>query len=186
MIANRNTVLETEKFELIDENDAKVPWVECELDRGFSAERAVVRDKRILLVDDEEQLRAVVRMILELDGHQVTEASNGAEALSLFTGGEFDLVITDFEMPVMKGNELAARIKQFDPSLPILMITASERACLDAENPVDTLMHKPLTVPELHFALGKLFSVDHGLECPDIQTRPEPVRDRDRASVVLA
>ena len=183
MIANRNSVLETEKFELIDDNDAKVPWVECELDRGFSAERAVVRDKRILLVDDEEQLRAVVRMILELDGHQVTEASNGAEALSLLTMGEFDLVITDFEMPVMKGNELAVRIKVFDPLLPILMVTASERARLDAENPVDALMHKPLTVPELHYALGKLLSEDHGLECTEIQTRPDSARDR--ASVVL-
>ena len=183
MIANRNTVLETEKFELIDDNDAKVPWVECELGREFSAERAVVRDKRILLVDDEEPLRAVVRMLLELDGHQVTEASNGAEALSLFNMGEFDLVITDFQMPVMKGNELATRIKQFDPSLPILMVTASERAHLDAENPVDALMHKPLTVPELHSALAKLLPVDHRLECSDIQTRPEPVLDR--SSVVL-
>lgn len=180
MIANRNSVLETEKFELIDDSDAGVPWVESE----FSAERAVVRDKRILLVDDEEQLRAVVRMLLELDGHLVTEASNGAEALSLFTVGEFDLVITDFEMPAMKGNELAAKIKLLDSSLPILMITASERARLDAENPVDALLHKPLTVPELHYALGKLLPVDHGLERTEIQTRPGPARDRP--SVVLA
>ena len=173
MIANRNPVSESEKFELIDDSDAGVPWVES----GFSAEHAEVRGKRILLVDDEEPLRRLVRMMLELDGHQVTEAGNGAEALSLFTMGEFDLVITDFEMPEMKGNELAVRIKLLDPSLPILMITASERACLHVENPVDALLHKPLTMPELHDALGRLLS-DRRLECTDIQTRPDPNRSR--------
>jgi len=166
MIANRNSISESEKFELIDDSDAGVPWVESE----FSAEQAVVRGKRILLVDDEEPLRGLVRMMLELDGHQVTEASNGAEALSLFTIGEFDLVITDFEMPAMKGNDLAVRIKLLNPSLPILMITASEWARLDDENPVDALLNKPLTAPDLRYALGKLLS-----------TQPDPAR----SSVVL-
>jgi two-component system cell cycle response regulator CpdR len=152
MIANRNPVSESEELELIDDSDAEVPWVECE----FSHQQAVVRGKRILLVDDEEPLRELVRMMLQLDGHQVTEASNGAEALSLFTMGGFDLVITDFEMPVMEGNELAARIKLLDPSLPILMITGSEWARLGVENPVDALLTKPLTVPDLQDALGKL------------------------------
>jgi CheY-like chemotaxis protein len=154
MIANRNPVSESEKFELIDDSDAEVPWVECE----FNAEQAEIHGKRILLVDDEEPLRRLVRMMLELDGHQVTEAGNGTEALSLFTMGEFDLVITDFEMPVMKGNELAVRIKLLDPSLPVLMITASEWAGPDVENPVDALLNKPLTVTDLHDALGKLLS----------------------------
>ena len=166
MIANRNSISESEKFELIDDSDPGVPWVECE----FSAEQAVVRGKRILLVDDEEPLRGLVRMMLELDGHQVTEASNGAEALSLFTIGEFDLVITDFEMPAMKGNDLAVRIKLLNPSLPILMITASEWARLDDENPVDALLNKPLTAPDLRYALGKLLSA-----------QPDPAR----SSVVL-
>ena len=154
MIANRNSISESEKFELIDDSDAGVPWVESE----FSAEQAVVRGKRILLVDDEEPLRGLVRMMLELDGHQVTEASNGAEALSLFTIGEFDLVITDFEMPAMKGNELAVGIKLLAPLLPVLMITASERARANAENPVDLLLHKPITVLDLRSAVGKLLS----------------------------
>ena len=164
MIANRNSVSESEKFELIDDSDAGVPWVES----GFSAERAVVRGKRILIVDDEEPLRELVRMMLELDGHQVTEASNGAEALCLFTIGEFDLVITDFEMPVMKGNELAVRIKLLDPTLPILMITASERARLDVENPVDALLNKPLTVTDLHDALGELLSARPAAARPSV------------------
>ena len=116
-------------------------------------------------MDDEEPLRACLRIILELEGHQVTEASNGAEAMRLFTIGVFDLVITDFEMPAMKGNELAVSIKLLAPSLPILMITASARARRDAENPVDALVNKPFTVSELHCALGKLLSA-----------RPEPAQ----------
>jgi CheY-like chemotaxis protein len=123
-----------------------------------SAEQFEVRGQRILLVDDEEPLRACVRMMLELEGHQVTEARNGAEALNLFNIGEFDLVITDFEMPVMEGNKLAIGIKFLVPSLPILMISASERARRDVENPVDAVLKKPFTVTDLHGALGKLLS----------------------------
>jgi CheY-like chemotaxis protein len=97
-------------------------------------------------------------MILELEGHQVTEAGNGAEALNLFASGHFDLVITDLEMPVMKGNELAVSLKLLAPSLPILMITASASARREATNPVDGLLDKPLMVTELHGALRKLLS----------------------------
>jgi two-component system, cell cycle response regulator CpdR len=150
MIENRHPVLAS--FEPLQTGGAEAPWVE-------------VRGKRILLVEDEEPLRACLRMLLEMEGHQVTEASNGAEALNLFTSGLFDLVITDFEMPVMKGNRLAVGIKQLAPSLPILMITASARARRDAENPVDALLNKPFTVPELHCALRKLLSA-----------RPEPAQ----------
>jgi CheY-like chemotaxis protein len=118
--------------------------------------------------------------MLELDGHQVTEARNGAEALNLFTIGEFDLVITDFEMPVMEGNKLAVGIKLMSPSQPILMVTACERARRGFENPVDALLNKPLTATELHRVVGKLLS-----------TRPEPgqpsvVPPREGASVAFA
>ena len=150
MTANECPVFAT--LEPLQANAAEAPWV----GRQWSADQAVVRSRRILLVDDEEPLRASLRMMLELDGHQVTEAGNGAEALNFFTIGEFDLVITDFEMPMMKGNELAVSIKLLAPSLPILMITASETARGDLDNPVDALLNKPLTVPDLRRALKKL------------------------------
>ncbi|HTL59862.1 MAG TPA: response regulator [Candidatus Limnocylindrales bacterium] len=152
MIENRNTVLEN--FEPLQASGAEARWAEPDL----SANHAEVRSKRILLVEDEQPLRACLRMMLELEGHQVTEASNGAEALSLFTIGEFDVVVTDFEMPLMKGNKLAVGIKLLAPSLPILMITASASARRDAENPVDALLNKPFTVAELHGALAELLS----------------------------
>lgn len=157
---------------------AEAPWVE----RDSSAEPVKVRGKRVLIVEDEEPLRACLRMILELEGYQITEAGNGAEALNLFNIGEFDLVITDFEMPMMKGNELAASIKRLAPSLPILMITASEMARGEVDNPVDAFLNKPLTVPDLRCTIAKLLlarpepaqpSVVSSLESPSAAFAPE-------------
>jgi len=152
MIADTQPVLEG--FDPVQASGAEALWVE----RDLSADQFEVHDQRILLVEDREPLRASMRMMLELDGHQVTEASNGAEALNLFTPGEFDLVITDFEMPIMNGDELAEGIKLLAPSLPILMITASERARAGAGDPVDTLLNKPVRVADLRGALAELFS----------------------------
>lgn len=126
--------------------------------RDLSTDPVEVHAKRILLVEDEAPLRGCLRMMLEMEGHQVTEARNGAEALSLFTLAKFDLVITDFEMPVMPGNLLALGIKLLAPLQPILMVTGSEGARRNDENPVDVLLNKPLTVTQLRWALGKLLS----------------------------
>jgi DNA-binding response OmpR family regulator len=166
MIENQHSVLTS--FEPLQTHGAAAPWP----GRDLSAEQVGVRGKRILVVEHEEPLRACLRMMLELDGHQVTEASNGAEALRLFTVGEFDLVITDFEMPIMNGSELALGIKQLAASLPILMITASEKARRGVQNPVDALMYKPFTVSELHGALRKL-----------LWARPDPTQPATVASM---
>lgn len=76
----------------------------------------------------------------------------------MFTKGQFDLVATDFEMPVMKGNELAVRIKQEAPKQPILMITAYGKDLGDPENPVDGILNKPFTLHDLRRAIAKLLS----------------------------
>ena len=118
----------------------------------------IIRGKRILLVDDEASVRESFRALLQIDDHTITEAKNGAEALDLFTKGQFDLVMTDFEMPVMKGNELAVRIKKLAPKQPILMITAHGKELGDSENPVDSILNKPLTLDELREAIATLLS----------------------------
>jgi len=161
MIENRHSVLTS--FEPLQTGGAEASWIYPDL----SAEPAEVRGKRILLVEDQAPIRACLRMMLEMEGHQVTEASDGAEALRSFAIGQFDLVITDLEMPVMRGNELAVGIKQLAPSVPILMITASARARREAENPVDALLSKPFMVKDLHCELRKLLSA-----------RPEPAQLR--------
>jgi CheY-like chemotaxis protein len=113
-----------------------------------------IRRKRILLVDDEESVRGAYGMMLSIDEHQVVEAGNGKEALEQFDKGPYDLVITDFEMPVMKGGELATRLKQLAPSLPILMITAYGKEVGDPSNPVDAILNKPFTLEELRGAIA--------------------------------
>ena len=119
-------------------------------------EQNIIRGKRILLVDDELGLRGSFRLLLEIDDHIVTEADNGAEALDLFTKGQFDLVATDFEMPVMKGNELAVRIKNLAPKQPILMVTAYGKELGESQNPVDSILNKPFTFDDLRGAIAKL------------------------------
>src|SRR5262245_27130454 len=80
--------------------------------------------KRILLVEDERWVRECIKRLLWLDAHNVTEAANGSEAVALFVKSEFDIVITDYDMPEMAGDELVANIRTLSPEQPILIITA--------------------------------------------------------------
>jgi CheY-like chemotaxis protein len=122
--------------------------------RGFMPRHTTLR-KHILLVDDEGSVRAALRFLLLNDQHTVVEANNGAEALALFTQKEFDLVILDCQMPFMKGDELAIRIKNAAPRQPILMITAySLKACPD--NPVDAILNKPFDLARLRQTMAQL------------------------------
>ena len=111
----------------------------------------------ILLVEDERVVRETLRLLFTRDSHTVVEANNGAEAFALFHREKFDLVVTDFEMPFIKGDELATRIRQVAPNQPILMITAfSHRPGLD--NPVDVVVNKPFDSARLLEVLGRLLS----------------------------
>ena len=94
--------------------------------------------------------------MLGLDEHVVTEAASGREALDLFRPGRFDLVITDYVMPLMKGDELARNIKRLEPSEPVLMITASagEFGCIPAS--VDAVLQKPFGFEDLRQAVAQL------------------------------
>ena len=116
------------------------------------------RRKSILLADDQQSVREAISLLLSLDEHAVVEASNGAEALDLFRRGQFDLVITDFDMPKMKGNELATRIKQLSPAQPILMITAYAEKLGASDNPVDALLDKPFQIEDLRRTMAELLS----------------------------
>jgi CheY-like chemotaxis protein len=114
------------------------------------------RGKRILLVDDQQNVREAIRFLLRQDDHSVIEAADGPAALDLFRQHHFDLVITDFEMPIMKGNELAARIKQLSPAQPVLMITAYAGRLMDAEVPIDGILDKPFHLVDLRQLLAEL------------------------------
>jgi two-component system phosphate regulon response regulator PhoB len=111
--------------------------------------------KRILIVDDERAVRENLRLLLPSKHYTIVEANNGAEAFALFLGSKFDFVLTDFEMPFVKGNELASRIKRVAPQQPILMITAFHHRP-GADNPVDAVLSKPFDSRRLMQTMDEL------------------------------
>ena len=113
--------------------------------------------KRILLVDDERLVRETLRLLLGQIGFAVVEANNGAEALGLFAREPFDLVVTDYEMPFVKGNELAARIRRISPRQPILMMTGFGHNA-SPNNPVDAVLAKPLNFARLRTIMHQLLN----------------------------
>ncbi|MGO8931272.1 MAG: response regulator [Limisphaerales bacterium] len=112
--------------------------------------------KRILITEDDDSVRQTIKLLLMADNYAVTEARTGEEALDLLKRERFDLVITDFEMPGLKGSELAVIIKQQLPSQPILMITAYAERCGDCDNPVDAVLAKPFRIEDLRNAMARL------------------------------
>jgi len=112
----------------------------------------------ILVVDDEPLVCDAVRLMLNFDGHKVETANSGKEALEKFKKGKYDLVITDFSMPVMKGDELATTIKSIDPTQPVVMITAYAEMIQSSGNPlggVDCMISKPFMLESLREAIKK-------------------------------
>src|SRR5215471_2333038 len=115
--------------------------------------------RRILVVDDEPFVCDAVKMMLTFDGHIVETATNGKDALALFEIGKFDLIITDFAMPTMKGDELAAAIKARSPKQPVVMITAYAEMLQSSSNPltgVDFVISKPFLLENLREAIAKV------------------------------
>ncbi len=78
---------------------------------------------RILVIDDEAEIRRSVRMILEYEGYDVTEASSGPEGLAMVEREPPDLVFLDIKMPGLDGLEALQRIRQTNESLPVVMIS---------------------------------------------------------------
>jgi CheY-like chemotaxis protein len=112
--------------------------------------------RRILLIDDEPDVRAAIGFVLRFDKHTVVEAGSGREALELFQPGKFDLVITDYLMPEIRGDKLAAIIKRLDPAQPILMVSGSA-VLLDASTlQADALLAKPFSLAELRQFIAQL------------------------------
>ena len=105
--------------------------------------------KRILIVEDERNIRELLKAVLSGDGHTVVEANNGVEGLGVFRKEPFDLIIIDFGIPFMQGDELAVRIKQLAPHQPILMMTGQGVIRSGPRNPVDAVIAKPFNTERL-------------------------------------
>jgi CheY-like chemotaxis protein len=114
--------------------------------------------KHILVVDDEPFVAESVQFLLEEDGYVVERATSGHEALGIFEPGKFDMVFTDYLMPQMRGDKLAAAIKCLCPTQPVVMITAFPEKLQSSECPlggVDSFICKPFDAQILRTALAR-------------------------------
>ena len=112
----------------------------------------------ILLVDDDSSFCRIIETALLISGHSVVSAHNGLEALDLFAPGKFHLVLTDYLMPAMTGDKLAAAIKDLSPGQPILMLTAYGENLWPSSpvlNRVDGLISKPFKLDTIRQAVLK-------------------------------
>ena len=107
---------------------------------------------KILIVDDDKNLRYLLRETLELEHYTVLEAKDGVDALAVYEREHFDLVIVDIMMPRMNGYQFCEALRLTNPKLPILMISAKQ---LPADRKrgflagIDDFMTKPLDPEEL-------------------------------------
>ena len=128
---------------------------------------------RVLVVDDEDRVRTILKIMLQEKKHVVFQASNGHEALEVILGEDIDLVISDIRMDVMDGKQLLTRIKQENLACPVVFITAyaSTESVIDALRlgAVDYLV-KPFEEAAVHLAveralgIGKLMSENRQLK----------------------
>lgn len=85
----------------------------------------VIPRARIVIADDDEDVRNLYAAILGFEGYQVTLAANGAEALEQLSNGEFQLLVTDRQMPVVDGEALVLRLRSAGIGIPVVMISGS-------------------------------------------------------------
>ena len=98
----------------------------------------------VLIVDDEQPLTDVIRLLVEDLGHRAVTASNGVEALELVRRDKPDLVISDIMMPLMPGDELCRRLKQEPDLRDLKVILMSAAGSRRAEGTgADAFVHKP-------------------------------------------
>jgi CheY-like chemotaxis protein len=119
--------------------------------------------RHILVVDDDSLVRKTVQMLLNTEGHTVDEAASGAAALEMYEPGKFDLIFTDYFMPEMKGDALAAAIKERSPSQPVVMITAFPEKLQSSDCPlggIDSFICKPFELDMLQAAINRYAPVN--------------------------
>ncbi|MCK0526366.1 MULTISPECIES: chemotaxis response regulator CheY [unclassified Anaerobiospirillum] len=121
------------------------------------------KDIKILIVDDFSTMRRIIKNLLRDLGYNNThEADDGATALPMLESGDFQFVITDWNMPIMQGIELLRKIRESPKlkSLPVLMVTAEakrEQIVTAAQAGVNGYIVKPFTADILKGKLDKIF-----------------------------
>lgn len=119
--------------------------------------------RRIVLADDDQQIRSFLKAILKAQGFDVHQAGDGQEAAEVLKelGGMVDLLITDIKMPRMDGVALAKAVAELYPTLPVLFISGWTFDLLDApewRQPGYAFLQKPFLPKALISAIGHLLA----------------------------
>ena len=118
---------------------------------------------RVLVVDDEAQMRKALKAVLERKGYEVVTVEDGAKALLKITNDSFDVMITDIKMPGMSGIELLRSVRALAPALPILMMTAYgtiENAIEAMKEGASDYILKPFPSEIIESAVAKVLRVN--------------------------
>ncbi|MET0624371.1 MAG: response regulator [Pyrinomonadaceae bacterium] len=138
--------------------------------------RRAVRQHRVLVVDDEENVRITTAAILEQEGYEVATASDGREALEMAARGHYDLVLTDLRMDDMDGSALLHELQQRHPNVVTIVLTgyASIESSIDAlRQGVYDYLVKPCMVEDLKRTVGR--ALEHREQRMQISELSNPV-----------
>ena len=114
--------------------------------------------ERILIVDDEDQMRDLLAKVLEKNGYQVTTAPDGGSALALLEKESMDLVVTDVRMPGMDGMEALKAIKELNPDTGVIIMTAFgsiDQAVQAVKEGAHDYISKPFKIDEMLLTIRK-------------------------------
>lgn len=120
--------------------------------RRDSVAKGIVAKGRFLVVDDEPSLRRLAGIALTEAGFSVTQAVDGQEGWERLCLGEFDVLVTDLDMPRLNGLELVRRLRQEGYDLPVIVVTGSTALNSPSDAPelrLQTVLHKPYTLSDL-------------------------------------
>jgi len=115
------------------------------------------KKKRVLLVDDNPSILEILSMMLRSENLEIETANDGAAALDLITNelkGNFDIIITDYQMPVVDGQKFAETLKKHDAykNIPIILVTQEIHRKYENEEKFkvfDKILYKPITKDSL-------------------------------------
>ena len=144
-----------------------------------SEECSSIGRKKILIVDDNSDLRKLIALFLKRSDYDTVEAATGLEAIKQASATHFDLILMDLSMPVLTGDEAMARLKT-DPStrnIPVIVTTAFSYGSLvdrAITAGADEIMHKPFALKLLRAALQRHLSLDY--QPPGIPIRPRELQ----------
>lgn len=134
---------------------------------------------KLLVVDDEEKIRALIRKYAEFEGHSVTEAENGMQAVELCRNEKFDLIIMDVMMPELDGFSACREIRKTSDT-PILMLSARGEEydkISGFELGVDDYVVKPFSPKELMLRVDAIMKRARPAKAAEVAPQPEEKRE---------